>query len=127
MKIKPRTVCFTGKAYTVEGFEKALIASPFRGTTIPIDGKYQLSIVFGRTAYSTPQENLNNVLEYTEFEVALVDDISFVQPRNVSGIESREWVDYFEEFGCNPIASFVPKETVVQMVNDIVARKNFGG
>lgn len=103
---------------------------------IIINNEFLLSVVYGRFFYSSPRIDVDNPKEYTAVEVALLfhcngelfhcngEKISgLINPRNVAGIKHRDWIKFFENDD-NSVASYVPVEQVVEMVNDIAVRNN---
>lgn len=114
------------REFTVENFNEILECSLPNRAVIIIDKQYLLSIAFGYAHYSKPRENINPN-GYERFEIALISRSGgIIQPRYVAGLRTREWCARFN-LGWQPVAAYVPRETIVRIVNDVVARKNFGG
>lgn len=117
--------------YTIKDLDDAITTTSFSPAVIVIDDAYLLSVAFGVTAYSIPRKKVS-AQEYTELEVALIRhhkgiNVRFVQPRNMNGLKTREWAQYWNSGTGAVIAPYLSKDVVVQIINDVAARKNYGG
>lgn len=82
-------------------------------------GPFEVSIQAGAGMYSSPRVTLSSSEGYTAFEVAIFDTEGWVQPRTDPRFAGRAWVHHFEEEGSCPVAGYVPREEVEQIIADL--------
>lgn len=81
-------------------------------------GSFKLSIQASEFHYSRPRLTLPQATDYAAFEVAILENGEWVQPRTDPRFHGMRWVEWFEEY-LNPVAAFVPIEVIEQIARDL--------
>ena len=74
-----------------------------------------------RLVASTPRITLPTPEGYTAFEVAIFDAKGWIRPRTDPRFANRAWAHRFEEENQCPVAGYVPRAEVEQILADLKA------
>lgn len=84
-------------------------------------GIFFLSVQAGSRCYSMPQADFYNLTDYAQVEIAIFDDfLNWINPYKYNCFQQYKWIKFFERDADNPVAAFVPIETLSVIINDLL-------
>ncbi len=76
-------------------------------------GKYKISVQGGRGNYSSPRQDLDNLTDYEELEIAMMDDSGWALPSTHDDLADMPHADVYSG---DDVAGYVPIDKVIDIM-----------